>query len=312
MSALSSLQNCSIVVADTSDISSIKQFQPQDITTNPSLIFQEIQNNPSSPLIPQAIELAGNQTNYREIRQWLAVLIGKEMSQLVKGYISTEIDATLSFDTDATVIEAQNIIQKYQQLGIDTQRILLKIAATWEGIQAVEILQAKGLSCNVTLIFSIEQAIASAAANATLISPFVGRIYDWYCKANQCDYTSADDPGVLSVKQIYNYFKAHDIQTIVMGASFRNIGQIKALAGCDRLTIAPKLLAQLHDDTDNCRNSIVAENNYEASELDEKKFRWLLNQNAMATEKLAEGVRLFAADQDKLDALIAEYIETVA
>lgn len=239
----------------------------------------------------------------------LAVNFGTEITKIVPGYVSTEVDARLSFDTDATIAKARSLIEMYKEVGVDKSRILIKIAATWEGIKAAEVLEKEGITCNLTLVFHLAQAIACAEAGVTLISPFVGRIMDWH-KANQKvdGFAPEEDPGVLSVTQIYNYYKKHGFNTIVMGASFRNVDEILQLAGCDRLTISPQLLDELSDSTKELTKKLDAADaalmNIEKIDVDEKTFRWMMNEDPMATEKLAEGIRSFAADIVKLEAIV--------
>lgn len=314
---LSQLSKLTVVVADTGDIDAIKQYKPQDATTNPSLLLKAAQNPHYENLLDKAItkaksESASNEDNIiKAAADHLAVLIGKEIVSVIPGYISTEVDARLSFDTEATINKAHKLIDLYQQAGIDKERVLIKIAATWEGIQAAKQLEQEGISCNLTLLFAFAQAQACADAQATLISPFVGRIMDWYCaNTGTKSYAPMDDPGVQSVTKIFNHYKAHNISTIVMGASFRNQGQIEALAGCDRLTISPDLMAGLESDNGELSQSLNAGKIIASAEnlppLTEADFRWQMSQDAMATEKLAEGIRKFAIDQEKLEALLAK------
>eukprot|EP00525_Craspedostauros_australis_P002483 CAMPEP_0198135078 /NCGR_PEP_ID=MMETSP1442-20131203/60401_1 /TAXON_ID= /ORGANISM="Craspedostauros australis, Strain CCMP3328" /LENGTH=313 /DNA_ID=CAMNT_0043796239 /DNA_START=705 /DNA_END=1646 /DNA_ORIENTATION=- len=309
MSAVEQLKKHTIIVADTGDVDAIKKIKPQDATTNPSLIYKAAGMEQYDKLITDAVEYAKGDLGLAMDK--VAVNFGIEISKIVPGYVSTEVDARLSFDKEATLAKARKIIELYKEAGIDKSRILIKIAATWEGIQAARILEAEdGITCNLTLIFSLAQAIACADAGCTLISPFVGRIMDWHKKAQGIDGFDADkDPGVLSVTKIYNYYKKFGHTTIVMGASFRNTGEILELAGCDRLTISPNLLKELEnskgitvtkklDSTDAITMDIAK------IEVDEKKFRWMMNEDAMATEKLAEGIRNFAKDIVKLEDII--------
>jgi transaldolase len=302
-----------LVVADTGDLNAIKSFLPEDATTNPSLVLKAAQLEDYQHLIGEAKSWAQAQGgNGQQIMDntcdYLAVAIGKEVLSAIPGRISTEVDSRLSFDTAATVARAKHIIDLYAQQGISKDRVLIKIASTWEGIQAGKQLESEGINCNLTLLFSFAQAVACAQAGVYLISPFVGRILDWYKKANNVDsYPAAEDPGVLSVSRIYSYYKHYGYNTIVMGASFRNTDEIEQLAGCDRLTISPDLMEQLAADTGNLPKMLDADNVVcEEAKLDlnEAAFRWLHNEDAMATEKLAEGIRNFTRDQEKLEALL--------
>ena len=320
--ALDQLKEHTIVVADTGEFSAMEQYKPQDATTNPSLILKAAILPEYSALMDSAIAYgkgkAGQGMDKQQqvdlVMDRLAVNFGAEISKIVPGYVSTEVDARLSFDTQETVNRARRIIAMYEELGIPKSRILIKIASTYEGILAGEILEKEGVTCNLTLLFSLAQAAACAEADITLISPFVGRILDWYKKSTGEAYADSEtDPGVVSVKQIYNYFKKFDYKTIVMGASFRNTGELLALAGCDRLTIAPKLLGELEASTVHVPRKLVPDKSqasvaYEGPRLDttEKSFRFLLNADAMATEKLAEGIRGFAADIVKLEKIVME------
>lgn len=311
---LESLRQLTTVVADTGDIEAIKRYQPVDATTNPSLLLNAARLPQYSALIDQAIAWAKQQTNQPETQlidaaDQLAVLIGNEIASLIPGRISTEVDARLSFDTAATVAKAHRLIELYEQAGLPKSRILIKIASTWEGIKAAEQLEKEGIQCNLTLLFSFAQARACAEAGVYLISPFVGRILDWYKKANPSIlYTAENDPGVASVARIYDYYKSHGFNTVVMGASFRNIGEIQALAGCDRLTISPSLLEELANTAGDLSaklvNTGITSSKQEA--LSEQAFRWQHNEDAMATEKLAEGIRNFTLDQIKLEDLLRE------
>lgn len=312
MNKLEQLKSMTTVVADTGDIETIKQFAPQDATTNPSLIYKAAQMPQYQHLIDDALRWAkaqgGNVLKAAMLK--LAVNFGREILQLIPGRVSTEVDARLSFDTQATIDQARELIALYEAEGISRERILIKIASTWEGIKAAEQLEQEGIHCNLTLMFQFIQAVACAQAKVTLISPFVGRIYDWYKKHNARDYTPAEDPGVLSVAKIYQYYHHFDYPTIVMGASFRSAGQIEQLAGCDYLTISPSLLSELQQD-DGVLVQQLSEQAAKALQLnnitaDEQTFRWEMNQDAMATEKLAEGIRAFAADIEKLKAMIVQ------
>lgn len=306
---LSQLKAMTTVVADTGDVDAIARFQPQDATTNPSLLLKASDLEGYQSLLAQAIEFGKSQAQNEaeqiaEAADMFSVLTGVEILKIVPGRISTEVDSRLSFDTEATVAKAQKLIALYEQQGISKDKTLIKIASTWEGIRAAEILEQQGINCNLTLLFSFAQAQACAEAGVFLISPFVGRILDWYKKSTGKDsYPAAEDPGVVSVTSIYNYYKQHGYNTIVMGASFRNKDEILELAGCDRLTISPALLAELAESTEpvvqklNDNDSPVAP----GEKLSEKQFRWLMNEDAMATEKLAEGIRGFTVDQIKLE-----------
>lgn len=313
-SKLDQLKAMTTVVADTGDIGSIKAFHPTDCTTNPTLILKAAQMPAYAEIVGESVAWAKNRGGTKEAQariacDRLAVSFGTELTRLVPGRVSTEVDADLSFDTAASVEKARAIIADYASRGIGKERILIKIAATWEGIRAAEILQKEGIDCNLTLLFSLAQAVACAEAGVFLISPFVGRILDWNVKATGQSYTSETDPGVVSVRGIYRYYKAHGHKTVVMGASFRNIGEIEALAGCDRLTIAPALLEQLQGDNGVLTRRLDPANPGEAPPkvaTDEAAFRWQMNEDAMATEKLAEGIRLFAKDLAALRAMIAE------
>lgn len=313
LSQLDQLKQFTKVVADTGDFATLKQYAPQDATTNPSLIFKAAQMPEYQGLVDKAIGEArksgatGNVLRSR-IMDDLLVLFGLEILKIVPGRVSTETDANLSFDTPALIEKARRFIALYQQHGIGRERILIKIASTWEGIRAAAVLQAEGINCNMTLLFSLAQAVACAEAKARLISPFVGRILDWYKGKTGKDYPPAEDPGVLSVREIYAYYKKFGHDTEVMGASFRNKGEVLQLAGCDLLTISPQLLAELKHSSEAVERKLSPAMGREAGieklELDEKKFRWLVNENAMATEKLAEGIRLFNADAVKLEQAI--------
>ena len=314
VSQLDSLKKFSSVVADTGDIDSIQKFNPDDCTTNPSLIFKAVQSNKYKKLVDEVISNSKSrkfsqtedQVNY--IADQLTIAFGIELTKIVPGYVSTEVDSDLSFNTEATVEKAKQIINSYEQSGIPKNRILIKIAGTWEGIQAVKKLEAEGISCNCTLIFSLTQAIACAEAGAFLISPFVGRILDWFKSNTQKDYDSSNDPGVESVEKIFNYFKKFNYNTIVMAASFRNKDEIINLAGCDKLTISPNLLEELSQNDDEIKLKLSKENSssldIERINVNESSFRWHLNENQMASFKLAEGIRLFNKDLLKLKELI--------
>jgi len=310
MNKLEALKKISIVVADTGDIDAIKKYQPVDATTNPSLLLKASELPQYQPLLKQAMQ-AGNQFNgshEEQLAHAAAVFctkIGAEILKIIPGKVSTEVDARLSFDTRATVVQARKLIALYEQQQIARDRILIKIASTWEGLQAAKVLQREGIHCNLTLLFSFEQAAVAADVGAFLISPFVGRILDWHKKnTGKEHYPAPDDPGVLSVTQIYHYYKQHQIPTVVMGASFRNSGEIEQLAGCDRLTISPPFLEELSKDQGKLERKLSPENTsgvIDAPCLPESVFRARFNENAMATEKLAEGIRLFIADQMKME-----------
>ena len=314
VSQLDSLKKFSSVVADTGDIDSIQKFNPDDCTTNPSLIFKAVQSNKYKKLVDEVISNSKSrkfsqtedQVNY--IADQLTIAFGIELTKIVPGYVSTEVDSDLSFNTEATVEKAKQIINSYEQSGVPKNRILIKIAGTWEGIQAVKKLEAEGISCNCTLIFSLTQAIACAEAGAFLISPFVGRILDWFKSNTQKDYDSSNDPGVESVEKIFNYFKKFNYNTIVMAASFRNKDEIINLAGCDKLTISPALLEELSKNDEDIKLKLSKENSssldIERINVNESSFRWHLNENQMASFKLAEGIRLFNKDLLKLKELI--------
>ena len=310
---LDSLRKMTVVVADTGDIDAIKKYQPQDATTNPSLILSASALPQYAPLIDEAIAYAKAQSANKaqqliDAEDKLAVNIGLEILKIVPGRISTEVDARLSYDTQATVEKARKLIALYNAAGISNDRILIKIASTWQGIRAAEILEKEGINCNLTLLFSEAQARACAEAGVYLISPFVGRILDWY-KANtdKKEYVSAEDPGVISVTKIYNYYKEYGYKTVVMGASFRNVGEIIELAGCDRLTIAPALLKELQENTTPLVRKLEYKGEVKAKPqpLTEAEFYWQHNSDAMAVEKLAEGIRKFAVDQEKLEAMLS-------
>jgi transaldolase len=302
---LDQLKQYTTVVADTGDFASMREFAPQDATTNPTLILKAAQK-PEYRAIVDAVVIANKGKPVSQVIDALLVAFGVEILNIVPGRVSTEVDARLSFDTAATVAKAHEIIAAYAAAGIDTRRVLIKIASTWEGIQAARALQASGIACNMTLLFCQAQAVACADAGAQLISPFVGRIMDWYKKSTGIQYTADNDPGVLSVQNIFTYYKANGIKTEVMGASFRNIEEIIALAGCDLLTISPDLLKQLADSTTpiNALSSPLlasSDDRPAAVSYNESSFRYALNEDAMATEKLAEGIRAFAADTVKLE-----------
>ena len=318
ISQLESLKKFSSVVADTGDIDSIQKFSPDDCTTNPSLIFKAVQSNKYKKLFDEVLansksrkfNQSNDQVDY--IADQLAIAFGIELTKIVPGYVSTEVDSDLSFNTEATVEKAKQIINSYEQSGVPRNRILIKIAGTWEGIQAVKKLEAEGISCNCTLIFSLTQAVACAEAGAFLISPFVGRILDWFKANSSKDYDATNDPGVESVEKIYNYFKKYNYNTIVMAASFRNKEEIINLAGCDKLTISPSLLEELNK-SEGDLDQKLSQNQSSQIDIDrinvnESSFRWHLNENQMASFKLAEGIRLFNKDLLKLKKTIREQL----
>jgi transaldolase len=311
---LDQLKKFTVVVADTGDFATLKQYAPRDATTNPSLILKVADKPEYSFILDKAIadnkkSGASGQKLISQIMDDLLILFGCEILKVVPGRVSTETDANLAFDTEALVAKAHRFIELYKAHGIGRERILVKIASTWEGIRAAEILQREGINCNMTLLFSLAQAVACAEAKAKLISPFVGRIMDWYKAKEKKEFAPAGDPGVISVKEIYAYYNKFGYATEIMGASFRNIGEIQELAGCDLLTISPQLLGELQKNSAPLARKlspeIARESKIEKIPLDEKKFRWLLNENAMATEKTAEGIRLFNADAVKLEQFIA-------
>ncbi|KZM45165.1 MAG: transaldolase [Marinomonas sp.] len=309
---LSQLKAFTTIVADTGDIAAIKEYMPEDATTNPSLMLKAAQIPEYAPFIDQAITWAKAQSDdlnqqIIDASDKLAVIVGAEILKTVPGRISTEVDARLSFDKDATLAKARKLIALYEEAGVSKDRVLIKAASTWEGIKAAEELEKEGINCNLTLLFSFAQAKACAEAGVYLISPFVGRILDWYKKSTGEEYTAETDPGVVSVTEIYNYYKQHGYNTVVMGASFRNIGEIEQLAGCDRLTIAPALLGELEKDTGTLERKLTPVTDIEEAPeaITEAEFRWEMNQDAMATEKLSEGIRNFAIDQNKLEEKLA-------
>jgi transaldolase len=314
MNQLEQLQQFTTLVADTGDIEAIRQYTPEDATTNPSLILKAVSLPHYQPQFAFARAYAlseggDSQQQLDNASDKLAVLIGKEILGIVPGRISTEVDARLSFDTQTSIQRARKIIDLYEQDGIDRKRILIKLASTWEGIQAAAQLEKEGINCNLTLLFSFAQAQACADAGVFLISPFVGRIFDWYKKFDGVDsYAPEQDPGVLSVQRIFNYYKTHGFNTVVMGASFRNCDQIRQLAGCDRLTISPALMQELADSELPLAKTLDEKNTTSddsKNQLDESEFRWGHNSDPMATDKLAEGIRLFAADQIKLEGILS-------
>jgi transaldolase len=319
-SKLEQLRKMTVVVADTGDIEAIRKLKPIDCTTNPTLILKAAELSGSSTILDEAIAWGQKQGGSREgvvsaIGDRLAVSFGTELTKLVPGRVSTEVDADLSFDTKATLDKARAIIKAYGERGVPRERILVKIASTWEGIQAAEVLQKEGIDCNLTLLFSLAQAMACAKAGVFLISPFVGRILDWHVKNDGRTFSPEEDPGVLSVRQIYAAYKAAGIKTVVMGASFRSPGEVEALAGCDRLTISPSILGDLDKDQGELVRRMSPDNPGQAPapfNVDEVSFRWALNEDPMATEKLAEGIRQFARDLAKLRTLVAKRLEEPA
>ena len=309
---LEQLRKLTTVVADTGEIDAIKKYQPEDATTNPSLILKAAQIAEYAPLIDASIAYAKEQSNDKAQQvqgtcDMLAVNIGKEILKTIPGRISTEVDARLSYDMEGSVAKARQLVKMYNDAGISNDRILIKLASTWEGIRAAEILEKEGINCNLTLLFSFAQARACAEAGVFLISPFVGRIMDWYKAKEGRDFEAQEDPGVLSVTKIYNYYKEYGYKTVVMGASFRNIGEILELAGCDRLTIAPALLAELEAAEGEVVEKLVDSNGAKErpAPMTHAEFLWDHNQDPMAVEKLAEGIRNFAIDQGKLEDMIA-------
>ena len=313
---LQALREITTVVADTGDIEAIKKDQPVDATTNPSLLLKAAEMPQYKKHLEQAVAWAKEQSDDPEQQiidagDKLSVTIGTDIVNIVPGRISTEVDARLSFDTAASIDKAHKLIALYETAGIGKERILIKLASTWEGIRAAEQLEKEGINCNLTLLFSFAQAQACAEAGAFLISPFVGRILDWYkASTGKTDYPAAEDPGVMSVTAIYKYYKEHGYKTVVMGASFRNIGEITELAGCDRLTISPGLLEELSNSDAALPTKLQDKGATKTpgAALDEAAFRWAMNQDAMATEKLSEGIRNFAADQVKLETVLKSYV----
>ncbi len=312
MNQLDQLRQYTTVVADTGDFQAIRAFAPQDATTNPSLILKAVQKDEYRSLLEQAVTDHAALSN-GDIVDRVLVAFGAEILQVIPGRVSTETDARLSFDTAGTIEKGRALIALYEALGIDRARVLIKIASTWEGIAAARQLEREGIHCNMTLLFSLPQAVACADAGAKLISPFVGRIYDWYKKSTGQEYSGADDPGVQSVTSIYNYYRKFGYPTEVMGASFRNVSQIVELAGCDLLTISPELLQKLSDSEEPVTQKLSFEQARELDVgqmmLDENSFRLMLNDDAMATEKLAEGIRVFCADAVKLEQLVEDLRE---
>jgi transaldolase len=317
LNQLEQLKKFTKVVADTADFESIKDFKPEDATTNPSLVYAATQKQQYGHLLDEVLKDRKNsglsgQAQIEDICDHLLVQFGSDILEIVPGRVSTETDARLSYDVEGSINKARRLIKLYEERKIPRERVLIKIASTWEGLLAAEQLQENGIRCNLTLMFSLPQAVRAAEAKVQLISPFVGRIYDWYKKENKRDYTGTEDPGVQSVTEIYTYYKKFNIPTEVMGASFRNAGQIRELAGCDCLTISPELMKELSESTEPLERKLDPEKAKSAKidklELDEKKFRWLLNENAMAYEKTGEGIRKFAADVVRLEKFVASKI----
>jgi transaldolase len=315
-SKLDQLRTMSTVVADTGDMDSIRAFKPTDSTTNPTLILKAAQLPAYADLVEEAIDWGRRRgAPASAVTDRLAINFGTELTKIVPGRVSTEVDADLSFDTAGTIAKARAIIADYASRKVPREHILIKIAATWEGAEAATVLQKEGVDCNMTLIFSLAQSIACANAGAFLISPFVGRILDWHVKNGGGPYSPETDPGVLSVRKIYAYYKSYGVKTVVMGASFRNTGEIEALAGCDRLTISPQLLEQLLEDQGALERKLSPDHVKDPPakiNLDEKKYRWMLNEDAMATEKLAEGIRTFAHDLGSLRELVVRRLAAAA
>src|SRR5437762_12901375 len=314
LNQLEQLKKFTKAVADTADFESIKEFKPQDATTNPSLVYAATQKQQYGHLLEEVLKdrknsgLSGHQ-QIEDICDHLLVQFGTDILEIVPGRVSTETDARLSFNVEGSIKKARQLVHLYEERKIPRERVLIKVASTWEGLNAAEQLQKEGIRCNLTLMFSLPQAVRAAEAKVQLISPFVGRIYDWYKKENKRDYAGPEDPGVHSVTEIYTYYKKFDIPTEVMGASFRNSGQIRELAGCDCLTISPELMKELSESNEPLERKLDPEKaksaKIEKLELDEKKFRWMLNDNAMAYEKTGEGIRKFAADVVKLEKFVA-------
>jgi transaldolase len=314
-SKLDQLRVMSVVVADTGDLDAVRRLKPHDCTTNPTLLLKAVKTPAYVHILEEALTWGRTQGGSHQVEaicDRLAVAFGTELAGIVPGRVSTEVDADLSFDTDATIAKARTIIAAYKERGVERERILIKIASTWEGIRAAEFLQKEGIDCNLTLLFNQVQAQACAEAGVFLISPFVGRILDWHVKAGGGPYTGETDPGVISVRKIYAFYKAQGVKTVVMGASFRNIGEIEALAGCDRLTISPALLEELaraESDLPRRLSPDAVAKAAPAGRLEEKSFRFALNEDAMATEKLAEGIRSFVMDLRSLRTLVAQRLE---
>ena len=318
LNQLEQLKKFTKVVADTADFESIKDFKPEDATTNPSLVYAATQKQQYGHLLDEVLKDRKNsglsgQAQIEDICDHLLVQFGTDILEIVPGRVSTETDARLSYDFEGSINKGRQLIKLYEERKIPRERVLIKIASTWEGLNAAEQLQKEGIRCNLTLMFSLPQAVRAAEAKVQLISPFVGRIYDWYKKENKRDYSGPEDPGVQSVQEIYSYYKKFGHKTEVMGASFRNVGQIRELAGCDALTISPELMKKLAESQEPLERKLDPEKAKQAKidklEMDEKKFRWLLNENAMAYEKTGEGIRKFAADVVKLEKFVASKIK---
>jgi transaldolase len=313
-SQLEQLRQYTTVVADTGDIDAIARYKPVDATTNPSLLLKACTQSAYASLLEESLAWARAQSSSREQQlidagDHLAVAVGRKILELIPGRISTEVDARLSFDADRSIAKAERLVGLYEDEGIKRDRVLIKLASTWEGIRAARELERRGIQCNLTLLFAFEQAVAGAEAGVFLISPFVGRIMDWYvANTGVKQYAPDEDPGVQSVRRIYQYYKTHGYDTVVMGASFRNVGQVQALAGCDRLTISPDLLKELDASSEELPRRLVDDGTrtHRPPAMDESRFRWGMNEDAMATDKLAEGIRKFAADQRQLEKLLAE------
>lgn len=307
MTQLEQLKQFTTVVADTGDFETMREYRPQDATTNPSLILKAVEQTAYRPLLDQVLKDHAGKSTEAQLDE-LLVLFGRKILEIVPGRVSTEVDARLSFDTAGTIEKANHLIGLYENAGVERERVLIKIASTWEGIRAAERLEKDGIHCNLTLLFSFAQAVACAEAGVKLISPFVGRIYDWYKKDTGKEYVGAEDPGVQSVRKIYTYYKTFGYKTEVMGASFRNTGEILALAGCDLLTISPALLSELHQSDAAVERVLDPETSTDKGltrlNLDENRFRWMHNEDPMAVEKLAQGIRAFAADTLKVEKLI--------
>lgn len=311
-SKLDQLKEMTTVVADSGDLEAVRAFKPVDCTTNPTLVLKAVQSPAGEALMSEAVQWGAGlpvaADKVTEVADRLAILVGSAMAGIVPGRVSTEVDADLSFDTQGSITKAHKIIDAYAARGIDKSRILIKVAATWEGIQAAKVLQSQGIDTNLTLVFSLAQAVACADVGVFLISPFVGRILDWHVKAEGRTFTAEEDPGVISVRGIYDYYKSHGIKTVVMAASFRSTGEVEALAGCDRVTVAPPLLKALAEDEGRLERKLSPEkvtSKPDTLHMDEKSFRWAMNENAMATEKLSEGIRSFAKDLKELRKLVA-------
>ncbi|MDL2399405.1 transaldolase [Rhizobium mayense] len=318
-SKLDQLRAMTTVVADTGDIEAVARLKPVDCTTNPTIVLKALGTPMFADAIKEAVAWGKKHGGTPDaiaaaVADRLAISVGAALSGLVPGRVSTEVDADLSFNTEASIAKARAIIAAYKERGIERDHILIKLASTWEGIRAAEVLQKEGIDCNLTLLFSKAQAIACADAKVFLISPFVGRILDWYKKSTGKEFTPEEDPGVISVREIYNYYKANDINTIVMGASFRSAGEIEALAGCDRLTISPALLDELSKDDGKLERKLSPEHKTSVAKIavDEKTFRWMMNEDAMATEKLAEGIRAFAKDLIALRTMVGKELQLAA